>query len=146
MKRIILVVILIMIMVMSSNVFAHSGRTDINGGHFEKYVVNNVEYVLNYHLHDKVTQAITKTICLKDKNILWEDRDKIDINQFLETSTPTITATSTATSTKSATVTTTPTATGNELPKTGEDSRIIIPGILIMLLGGGILWNNLKSY
>jgi LPXTG-motif cell wall-anchored protein len=89
MKKILASLIIVMLVtVMGLSVFAHSGDTDKNGGHFEKYVVNNVEYVLNYHFHDKVTNTITKTIDLKSKNILWKDRYKIDIDSFLIKTTP----------------------------------------------------------
>jgi len=161
MKKILASLIIVMLVtVMGLSVFAHSGDTDKNGGHFEKYVVNNVEYVLNYHFHDKVTNMITKTIDLKSKNILWKDRDKIDIDSFLIKTTPPVIKTTppvikttppvikttppVITTNNVSTITSTITASPDTLPKTGQNKPTIyiISGTIICILGIGYLFKK----
>jgi len=168
MKKILASLIIVMLVtVMGLSVFAHSGDTDKNGGHFEKYVVNNVEYVLNYHFHDKVTNTITKTIDLKSKNILWKDRYKIDIDSFLIKTTPPVIKTTppvikttppvikttppvikttppVITTNNVSTITSTITASPDTLPKTGQNKPTvyIISGTIICILGIGYLFKK----
>lgn len=164
MKRLLSLVLLIAIVFCLVGVsFAHQGRLDEYGGHFEKvkagFGPKATEYILNYHYHDGEYKGEV-FIFWPDEKILWKNRYKFfkENGPFIPetetttttttttetTTTPEVTTATTATTTPE--VTTTPTTTGynntDELPKTGENDHTIylLCGSILLIAGSAYLF------
>lgn len=73
-KIVSLALLLIIICVSFSSVFAHSGSLREDGGHFQKTVVGGIEYVSNYHYHQGI-YAGQYVYFYPNTIIYWADRD-----------------------------------------------------------------------
>jgi LPXTG-motif cell wall-anchored protein len=160
MKRLLSFILIIAIVFCLTGIcFAHEGRTDKYGGHFEKvkagFGPQSNEYILNYHYHSGEYKGEV-FIFWPDEKILWKNRYKFlkENGPFIpETETTTTTPTTTPTTTETTTTTPetiTPTPTGHnnideELPKTGEnDSTIyLLIGSLLLITGSAYVFFRL---
>lgn len=118
MKRLLSLVLLIAIIFCMVNVcFAHQGRLDEYGGHFEKVKAGfgplANEYILNYHYHQGEYKGEV-FVFWPDEKILWKNRYKLlkENGPFIpETETETTTTTTETTNTPEVTTETTTTTT-----------------------------------